>query len=150
MWLSIVVEQCSGMFSTSMDWRKFDFHANYLSINWVKWIECIDITIRFEWRHSRKFLIWSAVFIVVTCHEEPNLHHLLMRKYWINLFENACGSCLDIYLSGGERIYYRIYYFWIYGCLKYQIIAVHLTEVSSLTILEEGNNFSLFWVNLKT
>ena len=43
-----------------------------------------------------------------TCHEEPTLCDFLTRKYWINL-SDACGTCLDIYLSGGERIYSWIY-----------------------------------------
>ena len=63
--------------------------------------------------------------------------------------ENVCGSCLDIYLSGGERIYYGIYYFWIYLCLKIGFIAVSLTEVLSLTELEDRNKFLLFLLNRK-
>ena len=46
---------------------------------------------------------------VKLCYEEPSLRDFLMGKYWINLSENVCGSCLDIYLSGAERIYYWIY-----------------------------------------
>ena len=47
-----------------------------------------------------------------------------------SIFTYACGSCLDIYLSGAKRIYYRIYYLWIYLCLKIGFIAVDLTELS--------------------
>ena len=80
----------------------------------------------------QKRLISSSDFIQSKRHEKPTLCDFLTRKYWINLYENACGSCLDIYLSGGERIYSWIYYFWIYWCLKSGFIAVVLTEVSSL------------------
>ena len=47
----------------------------------------------------QKRLISSSDFIQSKRHEEPTLHDFLMRKYWINLSKNACGSCLDICLS---------------------------------------------------
>ena len=90
---------------------------------------------------------YHCVHMVELCYEVPSLCDFFTRKYWINLSENVCGSCLDIYLSVAERIYYRIYYFRIYLCLKIQFIAVALTEVSSLTELEDGTKISIFWNN---
>ena len=77
-----------------------------------------------------KRLISVRASVELKRYEEPTLRDFLTRKYWINLSENACGSCLDIYLSGAKRIYYRIYYLWIYLCLKIGFIAVDLTELS--------------------
>ena len=97
-----------------------------ISSHWP-WIESIEYylvrtktpakTAHFECRYH-------CVYMVKFRHEETTLRDIFMRKYWINLSENVCGSCLDIYLSGGERIYWWIYYSWIYGCLKLGYVAV--------------------------
>ena len=64
--------------------------------------------------------------------------------------KNACGSCLDIYLSGYERISCCMYYSSRYCCLEMDFIAVNLTKASSLTVASFGekNYFILFHINV--
>ena len=70
-----------------------------MTISHVRFYSSIIISIQTKTPAKRGISSSNFVLSGLKLHEEPTLHHFLMRKYWINLSENWFVNCLDICLD---------------------------------------------------